>query len=1647
MRPRHLRSRTAAVLLILFGLPTDRAVAESTPPQDFLRLAPTVTFQDQALPAYYWVGSPRTTGPTATFLSGSGVLSLDAEPVGDRVLLRATCAACQWLEVSLHRTQGAIELIPTIEPPDYTRGYRLPRQPVGAPVFQQRVELPSELAQEWSRGVAAVGREGAPLANLGAIEAGLGVARRGEGWSAGIRPRARPVHPGELALRLDELDPIPEVAGSESPYVVLVGDSFLELNREVGDLAVGTYLAEVRSNRGVGSVAFLLTRLQALPRIDGEGLFLRTLDRVEGDPLGEVDVLLHARSEEAPRPAPVAGRTDAQGVVRLPLPPGIAEAVLELRRGEDRAVRSLSLHRPPAPPEVRDGVLRLEADRRLVRPGDPIHLYGFGREIGTDDRLSIPSDATVEFSVRAQETGFSGEHPRLAPNPVPLGPDGRFHLAWQIPSGCPDGVLGVSALLRGPRPPGRESGAILGSGWLQVEVLSYEAGHYRITVGTEGTPIAPGEALVFPIEARYRSGQPLAGAPLRWALQREVRVGPGEDPFRERLEALSIAPGITGGSLLPDLWSVRDDLPEGLALRGGGTLDARGRAMVRLETPPTTSPGPFHLTAWVRTPEGEELAARGAVWVLDRDRLLGIRGPAGRFDYGEDEAVSLQVLARDLSGNSVDGPVRVEIRSSVPGVEPLPLREVRSLRLRDGRAELVLNPPRDEDLRVEATLADSRGRAVQARTHVRRTRVWGSRRGMSGTLEVVKPTHELQAGELATIRVRSPRRDGLVHWALEGVRVEATGVATLVDHEARIALPVPADGRTAAILRVDSVDQGQHRFGACSLPVAHPEGTVQLEVHGPGRAVFPGEVVELEVVAQVEGGPPFEGAGFLRVAAEGLVAGPYRGGIARDLGLYRPNRVVDPDGRSSCSMGIVDASGGPTSLEATRKVGPVPGTALFVETLRFDPGGSARVPFRVPVGPTTWMVRAVVGDSRHRFAEAEAALEVRDPVALSCQLPPHLTSGDHLELPCLIENLGDRDYSGVLALEARGPLELGQASRAPHPGEDHTWTGQPRGFRPLGADRWQVALPSRASLPVVVPVVAGETEVHAEVALRYRLEGSGRSRTREAQSMVHPRGPVGFRRTWVRVGPDGPEPGPGPQVGSRGARDLGVRIAPDAPWAIEAMLRDEVCLALDLPLPSGGFRRSARPQGPVEVVAALRMVATAEAWLGKERLDAVADPQRRESYRRATVEALVSDLAETRWRALADGDLLALLQEVLAMPGALRRDLEARLDLAAWADALEARYRHDLAEAPEETLELARAYQVLARAGRRVEPPRRVSATLPAVFWLHRALGAESLGQRDVVERAVEELDRLERRALGVRTWNWKRGVEYESPEFWEDVRRGPQYWAQAPPIQALDLWTRRAREGALEASRFAEILRAVTIEFGAVVRGNGFPMPELSTLEALGRPTGPPTGGGALRLAAGGRSILVRGSPATYLLPETPLGAPWLAPGAALSLQLVDPTPVQALLCFEEPVAGGGDPHLVRVESVVSVREEGAGPITDMVRTVTVRRLAPEAPRAFTATIPLPAGGRVRGRVVVECAKKGTPAELEKVHPQAEVREDAVVVDLPWEMETACRIQVPLQVRFRGTRWLRPARAHVTGRPEAAWFSDAALLAVGVGR
>ncbi len=650
-------------------------------------------------------------------------------------------------------------------------------------------------------------------------------------------------------------------------------------------------------------------------------------------------------------------------------------------------------------------------DRNLYRPGHLVKMKGLAR---LADRLGvireIPAGAQVTWTVKKE---YSSES--IATGNTVVSAEGGWEAEWAIPNEIKLGNYALSAAVAG-----RDTKQST-----EIKIQEYKAPVFEVNAEPEEMPV-PSLKSTLTVTSRYFSGQPNAGAKLRWKASWSRNDYDGDYQFLKTDQA----------SENPR----RED--DSIVVEGETKLDAEGRATLTCDAPKQLIGTRYGVdwTVWVTSIDGQTIQPNNIKpsTIMLLPAILGVKISEAERGPREKRMVKIEVDAfdRELQGGAQKTKADIEVFHVVTKVAKEKVAafvfRYRNTPQYVSLARLSAAMPGSVELPLTKT-----GKYVAVATAPGLKRVSTSEIfGGDGDDDVpVKDDSSLEVkdqrkpfefeakfasndpqapGAKVPLLIRSPiTGQAWVTVESEGLILDSFTVPTN-GNNATFDLPVKKEYAPNAFVSVYLVKPGgpkdlpAERFGTVSLTVSRPEWELKITPKFDQTVVQPSELISGSILVESDGHAVADAdltvfavddavleLGEWHAPKVGAIMRPTRRhGVSTYMALSDLVSGINP--RSLFEKGFVVGGGGNDDAKFVRK--DFKALAFWKTGVRTDAKGRATFQFPAPDNLTRFRLVAVGSTRAHAFGLGSETIEVAKPLIVEPSLPRFLRQGDEVEL-------------------------------------------------------------------------------------------------------------------------------------------------------------------------------------------------------------------------------------------------------------------------------------------------------------------------------------------------------------------------------------------------------------------------------------------------------------------------------------------------------------------------------------------------------------------------------------------------------------------------------------------------------------------------
>lgn len=767
---------------------------------------------------------------------------------------------------------------------------------------------------------------------------------------------------------------------------------------------------------------------------------------------------------------------------------------VDLQRVDNGATNADGLWRTKLP-WTRDGERRLFA---IVRHGDEVvvpsnALYGWWQPpqetlvgyLFTDRPVYRPED-TVQFQAILR-TALDGDYSNLPNKPVTITiHDARGEEVLSTEGKTDDyGMVGGELKLTEEPALGVYNIQITAGDWAtsgQFRVEEYRKPEFEVSVGKPLGEVRPGGAAAVPISAQYYFGAPVAGAEVRYVVQRRpyVRWSPWWRGPWDWFYAGWDGP-------------YHGYQPETVVTEGTVTTDEQGEAIVEFPVVDDDEDYVYTVQATVTDVTRRVIEASGSITVTQHGFFLEARSAQGLYKPGNDAVV--EITAKDADNQPVATRVTAELwrmkwvadRTNANG-DVVPAHFERDTRLWGGRtvntdpdtgqATLRFTAPPDGHYAVLLTAPDSRNPNEEVTAKAMfwtADDAWQGRNYNYTDLALISDRDLYRKGETMRFLVNSPVESGTLLITLGAEDIFDTQVVRYQGHSTVIELPVKDTYAPNVHVHAVVVGLRQVYFAQENILVPPTDELLNVKVETDADSYKPRTTGRFTVTTTNDQGQPVKARVVLGVADESVYAiqdelmpplgvffyGSQRPDMIRTLVSFEGWGEYDEEALKEADRRLARGAAGPqgppgapmAAMEAAPTADMADGAALgrggmggggeepvtvrefFPDTLLFravetGDDGTATVEVEFPDSLTTWRATARAVTTDTQVGQATDDVVTTKDLLVRLQAPRFFVQTDEVLISAIVTNRTSEPQTVSLQLEVDGLELVGEATAA-----------------------------------------------------------------------------------------------------------------------------------------------------------------------------------------------------------------------------------------------------------------------------------------------------------------------------------------------------------------------------------------------------------------------------------------------------------------------------------------------------------------------------------------------------------------------------------------------------------------------------------------
>ena len=670
----------------------------------------------------------------------------------------------------------------------------------------------------------------------------------------------------------------------------------------------------------------------------------------------------------------------------------------------------------------------LFTERGIYRPGEKVYISGLVRK-NQNKAWALPGNITGKITI-SDSTGQE-----LLQDTVTIA-DGSFDAQFTVPDNAHSGYWEVSFI-----PQVKDEKDLPGQRvYFQVETA--KPAEFKITLQPQKTNYISGEEATFAAAANYNFGSPLAAAPAKWNLRREMAWFNPEE-FKDY-------------TFVPYFLRDGEYKEDGkLVYNASGKTDKNGALSFTAPLPKVNAPTTLFTELEVQSPARQNLFARTPITIHPAAFYIGAHVMKEYAKAGR--PVRADVVAVTTDGKRTRATVQAKIqRKEWRSVRKVGLsgrlewvseQEVfdepgQTFEVADGGSTFSFTPKQSGSYYVTFLSADASGRSVQGGFDVmvygENGPAWAQEDDDLLALKQDKNTYRV--GQKARISVESPyptaralvtvEREGILDAWITSVKGGADYVEVPIkeNYLPNVYVSVTlVKGRSSAPVNNKGVDLGkpQGKVGYVNLTVEPESKKISVDVETNKKEYRPGDEVTVKLSTKL-GNKAAAADVMLFVVDEGVLAltdyktpEPFKMFYEpRALSVFTSdNRAYVIGQRNFGEKG--ENRGGGGSAEA--KLGGVDlrNNFSFVpyvnQHIKTDSKGRATVKFKLPDNLTRFRIMAVAARTEE-FGSGQTQITSSKPLMITPNLPQIARKADKFQCSAVVYNYADK--KGLFTVEA-----------------------------------------------------------------------------------------------------------------------------------------------------------------------------------------------------------------------------------------------------------------------------------------------------------------------------------------------------------------------------------------------------------------------------------------------------------------------------------------------------------------------------------------------------------------------------------------------------------------------------------------------------
>lgn len=747
---------------------------------------------------------------------------------------------------------------------------------------------------------------------------------------------------------------------------------------DIGSLPEGVYVLSAVTGKTRGSVAFIVSKVAMVTKMDGNSGLAYVTDIETGEPIqgAQINFAMEGKSGDV-------AITNGDGIAKLDaVVPGLnGKTLFTASYGKSFAQTTVWKYNSS------DNDLRefVQLDRTVYKPGDTVQFKVTLRQ-DTEQGYKVPAPRPITFNLKDSNNATLGS---ITATTSAWGTaDGSF----RVPA---DAAIGNYAIEM-------TSGEFNRYVW--IPVMSYRTPSYKVKVTPENSAYVRGDRIRYTIECRSFTGEPLVGAKVSADLY-YVWDWYGS-PFDE-------------GAPTWDAW---DDYNSQYAQTIDKTLitDEEGKCVVTVDTSKIHDENfrfsnlVVNLDASIEGPGGEYVSGEANAYV--QRGTFGMEVDASRSIVDVGQTASAQIKISDLG--QVRSDIEVLVEREIMGKTQVAYDTISQQKLPKSATEVSFKTAEAGFYVITARAKDSRGNQLEARGYVY---VYGdaSEPQQLPELQVIAEKQKYEPGESARCIVITDKPGGSVLVTLESDQLKFSKVIQMNSTSEEVLIPLDNEAIPNAFVVATRIYGKSYHSSSRELMLGTETRKMDVQITPDRKSVRPGDTVTLNVKTSYEGKPVPADIG-LSVVDEGIYQ--IREDSADPLDAFYPRQYSNVQTAYSFPEIYLQGESKEGKDEEIRS--DFRDTAFWAPAVRTDAKGEASVTVTLPDNLTEWRFTAIGITQSTLVAKSKTSVVAKKPVMVRLALPTYLVQGDRRQITGTVTNGSDAPFDALVHLKTKNGSKI-----------------------------------------------------------------------------------------------------------------------------------------------------------------------------------------------------------------------------------------------------------------------------------------------------------------------------------------------------------------------------------------------------------------------------------------------------------------------------------------------------------------------------------------------------------------------------------------------------------------------------------------------